>query len=100
MQSEKWYAEHLPDGYPTKCSTSVLKDVIQDLNDEYYKRTREGKNNLFWERLITTSLREGNEELSRRKWFSMENPFIYVTVILLIALFAFYLSKYQLPFKL
>jgi hypothetical protein len=47
-ERKKWNNDHLPDGYPSRCETEQIKNIIQDLNDEYIVKTRSGKNNVFW----------------------------------------------------
>ena len=103
MEKEKWASDKLPRGYPTKCGTEQLKNVIQDLSDERYQKTRNGKVNVIWERLVSDLLESGREELRQRTQvnekyqFSMNNPFVYVLVILLLAFIAFLAYKSNLP---
>src|SRR3989344_3469823 len=87
---QKWNTDKMPEGYPKKCNTELVKEVVQDLNDEYVAKKKGGKNNPFWEGIIKQQIEAGNEELRQRTpWFSMNNPFIYVSVILLIAFLAY-----------
>ena len=48
VEKEKWNTDHLPNGYPSQCVTEQIKNIIQDLNDEYVVKTRGGKNNVIW----------------------------------------------------
>ena len=104
MEKEKWASDKLPEGYPTKCSEEQLKDVIQDLSDERYQKTQNGKVNVIWERLVSGLLESGREELRQRAQvnqkafqFSMDNPLVYVVVILLLAFIAFLVYRFNLP---
>ena len=104
MEKEKWASDKLPEGYPTKCSAGQLKNVIQDLSDERYHKTQNGKVNVIWERLVSDLLESGREELRQRTrvdgkifQFSMDNPLIYVLVILLLAFIAFLVYRFNLP---
>jgi len=108
MEKENWHTDHLPDGYPKQCDTEQLKNVIQDLNDEYYRKTRSGKNNVIWERLISNLIKSGRDELGQREqsnkkenasWFSMSNPLVYIVVILLLAGITYLAYKFGLPLR-
>src|SRR5689334_5854191 len=66
MAIQKWDAEHLPVGYPTKCGTEELTQVIQDLTDEYRTKLQQGKSNPIWEKLITHLITSGRDEISTR----------------------------------
>src|SRR3989344_2273063 len=101
MEKEKWASDKLPEGYPTRCSVEQLKNVIQNLSDERYQKTKNGKLNVIWERLVSDLLESGREELRQRVHvnekifqFSMDNPFVYVLVILLVAFFAFLVYRF------
>ena len=48
----KWYTDNMPKGYPTQCDVELLKEVVQDLNDEYIAKKKGGKNNPYWEGII------------------------------------------------
>ncbi len=103
-EKEKWTSDKLPKGFPTECGRKLLNDVIQDLSDERYQKTQNGKVNVIWERLVSGLLESGREELRQRTQvneklfqFSMDNPFIYVLVILLLAFIAFLVYRFNLP---
>ena len=66
IEREKWNTEHLPDGYPKKCDTGQLNDVIQDLSAEYYQKTQSGKYNKIWESQIINLIKFGQDELTQR----------------------------------
>ena len=94
----KWHTDNMPKGYPKQCDVELLKEVVQDLNDEYIAKKKGGKNNPYWEGIIKQQIEAGNEELRQRKqpnniqhpWFSMNNPFVYISVILLFAFLALF----------
>ena len=93
MDREQWHSEHVPPGYPRSCKTELLREVVQDLNDEYVMKKQKGKINAIWEDLISRRIESGNEELqqravdkSKRPWLSMDNPIVWIlaSIILLI----------------
>lgn len=104
---KKWNTDDLPDGYASECDTGQLKNVIQDLNDEYVTKTKGGKNNIIWERLILQLIKSGHDELEQRKqfdkkkpsWFSMDNPIIYIIVTLILAMVAYFAYTHKWPLK-
>lgn len=65
-EKAKWTTENLPKGYPTECERKELNEAIQDLSNELYKKTQEGKNNEFWRFLILNLIQSGHNELQRR----------------------------------
>lgn len=90
----------MPKGYPNECDSGLIKQVVQDLNEEYVAKKKGGKNNPFWEGIIKQQIESGNEELRQRTpWFSMNNPFVYVSVILLIAFFAYWAYTHGWPLR-
>ena len=96
----KWNTDSMPAGYPKECNTELVKEVVQDLNDEYVARKKSGKNNPLWEGIIRQEIEAGNEELRQRTpWFSMNNPFVYVSVILLIAFLAYLAYTLEWPLR-
>lgn len=106
-EREKWRNDHLPKGYPTQSDIEQLKNVIQDLTDEYHTKIQEGKLNKIWEQLVTNLIKSGRDELRQRTqvakkgatWFSMENPIVYVVVILVLAAIAYAAYKLGWPLK-
>ena len=66
METKKWRVDSLPKGYPTECGRKTLNNVIQDLSDELYKKTQEGKVNEAWRFLGITLIQSGHNELQRR----------------------------------
>jgi hypothetical protein len=91
-EQEKWNTGNLPDGYPIRCDTNQIKKTVQDLSDEYYQKTQAGKFNKVWEKVIRNLIESGRKELERREmknrntsWFSMNNPIIYILVIVILA---------------
>ena len=92
----KWHTDNMPEGYPKNCDDSLLNTVIQDLNDEYVTKKKNGKINKIWEDIILQLIKSGREELQSRKnvnkpeksWFSMDNPFVYILVIVVLAFLA------------
>lgn len=87
----------MPAGYPKNADINLLKEVVQDLNDEYVSKKKGGKVNVIWEDLIKQQIEAGNEEIrqraqpdkSKHSWFSMNNPFVYISVIVTLALVAY-----------
>lgn len=94
MERKKWQNDNLPKGYPTKCDTKQLNEVIQDLSEELYQKTQNGKINGIWRFQVTTLIKSGRDELKQRTqidkkeatWFSMNNPIIYFVVVLVITI--------------
>ena len=102
----KWNTNNMPNGYPKNCDTNLLKEVVQDLNDEYVTKKNGGKNNSFWESIIKQQLYVGNNELRLRtqgksghSWFSMNNPFVYVSVIVILAFLAYLAYTLEWPLR-
>lgn len=93
----KWNTDNISIGYPKNLDINLLKEVVQDLNDEYVTKKKGGKVNVIWENLIKQQIKAGNEEIRQRaqlnrsehSWFSMNNPLIYILVIVILALFAY-----------
>jgi len=87
----------MPKGYPKECDIKLVREVVQDLNDEYVTKKNGGKINSIWESIIKQQIDAGNEEIrqrtqvnqSERIWFSMDNPFVYVSVIVTLAFVAY-----------
>ena len=86
MKREKWTIDKLPEGYPTKCGRTVLNDVIQDLSDELYKKTQEGKDNPFWRFLGINSIQSGHNELQKRNNNIVLKATIFGLIISIIAI--------------
>jgi len=63
---QKWRHDNLPQGFPTRCSGDELRDVIQDLYEEFSIKTKEGKINVIWESLVTKSIEAARSELQHR----------------------------------
>ena len=97
----KWHTDNMPTGYPQSSDTKLLKEVVQDLNDEYVAKKKDGKVNVIWENIIKQHIDAGNEELRQRTqlsrsehtWLSMSNPFVYVLVIVILALVKYWAYK-------
>ena len=97
---QKWNTDNMPNGYPKECDSRLIKEVVQDLNDEYVAKKKGGKNNPFWEGIIKQHIDAGNAELRQRTpWFLMHNPFVYVPVILLIAFLAYLAYTFEWPLR-
>ncbi|RJR31480.1 hypothetical protein C4569_01980 [Candidatus Parcubacteria bacterium] len=73
INRERWSTDHIPDGYPQECNTDQLKNVIQDLNDEYVMKKKGGKHNKIWEDIILQQIKSGNEELKQRRQSNREH---------------------------
>lgn len=101
----KWHTGNMPAGYPQNCDTNLLKEVVQDLNDEYVTKKKGGKINVIWENIIKQLIEAGNEEIRQRTqlngsehfWFSMNNPFVYTLVIVALAFVAYCAYKLGWP---
>lgn len=63
----KWSTDSVPIGYPEKCSSGEIRDVLRDLNEAFRVKTRLGKNNKFWSDLLNNLLESGKNELESRK---------------------------------
>ncbi len=103
----RWHTDNMPAGYPKNCDAKLLKEVIQDLNDEYVTKKKGGKINVIWENIIKQQIEAGNEEIRQRTelnrpertWFSMNNPFVYILVIVILALVAYWAYKLGWPLR-
>jgi isopentenyldiphosphate isomerase len=102
-ERNKWHTDNMPEGYPQSCDDGLLKAVAQDLNDEYIAKKNNGKHNPIWEGIISRLIQSGQEELQRRKgdksWFSMNNPIVYILIVIILALVAYAAYKLGLPLK-
>ena len=90
---KKWNTDHVPEGYPKECNTDLLKTVIQDLNDEYITKKKNGKINKIWEDIILQLIKSGDEELQQRKQvkakpsrFSMDNPIVWLLMSIILVI--------------
>ena len=106
VNNKKWNTDNIPDGYPKKFDTNLLEVAIQDLNDEYISKKKNGKVNKIWEDIILQQINSGNEELKQRKqideaktFFSMNNPWVYISVTVMLALVAYLAYKLGLPLR-
>lgn len=109
INRENWHTDHMPPGYPKGCGTKLLKDVIQDLNDEYVTKKKNGKINVIWENIISSQIEAGNEELRQRtplpnsksSRFSMDNPIVWIVasliLVILVAAIWFWADKVGAP---
>ncbi len=62
----KWRSDHMPTGYPQECSSQELRDVLQDLSEEFDQKIRNGKINVIWEKQIHALQESGRYELDSR----------------------------------
>jgi hypothetical protein len=62
----KWRSDHMPIGYPQESSSQELRDVIQDLSEEFDQKIRNVKVNVIWEKQIHALQESGRYELESR----------------------------------
>jgi len=86
MENEKWTSGKLPKGFPTECGRKLLNDVIQNLSDELYTKTQNGKSNEFWRFLVITLIQSGHNELQRRNNILVLKATVSGLIISLIAI--------------
>ena len=93
-EKQKWHTDNMPHGYPKNCDTDLLNIIIQDLNDEYVIKKKNGKISKIWEDIILQQIESGNEELRQRTqtskskfpWFSMNNPIVWLIASIILAI--------------
>lgn len=106
MKDEKYDTQNLLEGFPTLCDDKTLKKVIQDLTSEFDKKIKSGKDNKYWEKLISSHKESANNELELRlqskkiNKFSMDNPLIFIIVTLLVALIIYFFESDSLNLKM
>ena len=62
----KWRSDHMPIGYPQESSSQELRDVLQDLSEEFDQKIKNGKINVIWEKQIRALQESGRYELDSR----------------------------------
>ena len=83
---EKWSSEKVPIGYPMSCSSDQIRDVIQDLSEEKYKKLQNGKVNIIWEKIVDDLVKNGQAELAQRRearhWYEKPPGMIAISTVI------------------